>query len=103
MAGHHDVIGDAMAAVLRIMAADPAELMELLRQEREVLDDAATRNARRNRRELAANLGGRFGFWIEGINVARAALHPHQDAIDIAPARRAGSVRDGIRMRLPLE
>ena len=40
MAGHHDVVGDAVAAVLRVVAADEAELVGLLRQQRQVLADA---------------------------------------------------------------
>ena len=79
MPGHHQVVGDAVAAVLRVVAADDAELVGLLGQERQVLGDADAGQGRRDGAELAADLGRSVGLGVEGVVVTRPALHPQED------------------------
>jgi hypothetical protein len=70
------MVGDAVAAVLRIVAANQAELVELPRQLRHVFTDADAGDARGDGAEIAANLYGGIGLGIERVDMARAALHP---------------------------
>ena len=65
-----------------IVAADDAELVGLPGQQRQMLGDADAGQRRRDGAELAADLGGGVGLGIEGVVMARAALHPQQDAAD---------------------
>src|SRR5713226_7639326 len=55
------MIGEAVAGVLRIVAADDAELV--------------------------ADFRGRLRLWVEGVMMAGPAPHPHEDAIHAFRAR----------------
>ncbi len=81
VAAHHEMIGRPMAAVLRIMTANEAELIGLPRQEREMFDQPHAGEGCRQCAEFAANFRRGFRFWIKGVDVARSALHPKENAI----------------------
>ena len=59
------------------------------RQQRQVLAEADAGQRGRDGAELAADLGRGVRLGVEGVDVARAALHPHQDATRrrVAPRR----------------
>ena len=78
--GHHQVVGGPVTAILGVVAANDAELVSLLGEERQMLGDADAGQRGRNRSEFAANLCGCIRFGIERVVMARAALHPKQDA-----------------------
>src|SRR5207302_1804837 len=82
VAGHHQVIGYAVTAVLRVMASDDAELIRLPGQERQVLHEAHARQRGGDRAKVAANFCGSVRLRVKGVHMAWAALHPEQDAVD---------------------
>ena len=80
MPTHHDVVGDSVRTVLRIVSADDGEFIGLLREHRQRIAEANAGQRGRDSAELTANLGGSVGLGVECVDVRRAALHPHKDA-----------------------
>ena len=71
---------------LEFLAAllNEAELVELPGQEGQMFADADPGNPRRDRAELATDLGGRVRLGVERVNMARTALHPQEDTVHVA-------------------
>src|SRR6516225_6881601 len=84
------MVGYAMASILGIMAANQTQFVKLPCQKWHVLADANAGNPRGDGAKFAANLGRGIRLWIEGIDMARPALHPQEDAIDGSP--RGGTI-----------
>ena len=82
VAGHHEMIGDAVTAVLWVVAADDAEFVRLAGQERQMLNQAHAGKRGRDRGKLSANLNRGVRLGVKGIDMAWAALHPQQNATD---------------------
>jgi len=75
------MVGHTVAAILRVAAADQAELVQLLGQLRQMLAELDPRQLRVNDLEFAANLCRCIRLRVEGVNVAGASLHPHKNAV----------------------
>ncbi len=86
------MIGEAVAGVLRIVAADDAELVGLPGQPRQVLNEADAGQGRRDGVELAADFRGRLRLGVEGVMMAGPA--PHPELLTLAKSRQTADSQE---------
>ena len=82
-ARHHPGLGHAVRAVLRIPAPQHGEPLQPGGHVRTNFGELHAGNRRVDRPELAAHAGRCVGLGIERVVMARAAVRPDQDAVDV--------------------
>src|SRR4029077_969396 len=79
-----EVVDGALVVVFaRLHRPENGELVGLFSGERQMLANLYSRDASRDRLELAANLFGRIWFQIERVQMAATAALPQQEAGDV--------------------
>ena len=82
-AGKHVGISNAMGAVVGIAGSNDGILIEVFCHHGKMFRDLHARDVGRDDAEFAADVGRCIGFRIEGIDVGRATLHPHEDNTEV--------------------